>query len=574
MVRRYRPQTFDVTSPKDSKAPQRAHERFDVNFRIRLKCPDWAYALRVVAVNAGRGGIFVGTQKPPPPGTALDLVLELPTGKVLTLSGTARHVVTPERALAEGRSPGVGIEIDPKHADDLKRVEAAAKAASGGKASAAPVAAKAGPAARGNAAPTSHLPAPAPPPVAGPKVVAPRPPRARPARPQGQAARAVGIDFGTSYSSISAAIGDRVYLIPDSAGRVSQPSVVGYLENGSPVVGWQARELQVRNPRRAVSSAKRLLGRKFSDPAVASQLMSAAYKTTKGPNDSILVEMEGKSFTIGQVCATVISHVHALAEDYLGIPVSQAVLSVPVSFTDAERAALRKAAEIAELEVLDMIAEPVAGALAYGIGQQKNEIVAVYDFGGGTFDFSVLDFVGDQFRVLGTKGDAWLGGDDFDVMLAQDEADNFWRETQVEIRQRVVEWQRLLLASEKAKRDLSTSTTAELSVPGIVDTPKRIDLRRIIDRSTFERLCADLLERSLSVCQEGLQLIGLEPSDMTQVLVVGGVSHIPFVRDGVSKFFGREIQALVNPDEAVALGAGLLAARRVGHGVRGIAPRP
>ncbi len=460
------------------------------------------------------------------------------------------------------------MEIDAKHAGDLSRLDAMATAAfAGGTTRNKPAAKVPAPAPADDKAPTR----PPPPAPARTAATAPRP---RPVRPAGNVARAIGIDFGTTYSSVSVAIDDRVYLVPDAAGRKVQPSIFGYLESGSPVVGWKARELQARNPRRAISSAKRLLGRKYTDPAVAGQLHSAAYKTSRGPNDAVLAEVDGHTFSIGQVCAAVIAHVHGLAEDYLGVPVSQVVLSVPVGFTDVERAALRRAAEIAQLKVLDMVAEPVAGALAYGIGQERNEIVAVYDFGGGTFDFSVLDFVGDQFRVLGTKGDAWLGGDDFDTLIAQEVADAFWQETKVELRQRVVEWQTLLIACEQAKRDLSTATKAKLVVEGIVDTPKRLDIRRTIDRKTFEGLCSGLLDRSLSVCQEALTQIGLDPSDMTQVVVVGGVSRIPFIREGVGKFFGREIIALVNPDEAVALGAGLLAARKVGHPVRGVALTP
>ncbi|MFH0901907.1 MAG: Hsp70 family protein, partial [Pseudomonadota bacterium] len=195
---------------------------------------------------------------------------------------------------------------------------------------------------------------------------------------------------------------------------------------------------------------------------------------------------------------------------------------------------------------------------------------AVYDFGGGTFDFTLLDISGDRFRVLVSDGDAWLGGDDFDLTLAQAVADAFWRATKIELRQRVVEWQRLLFACERTKRELSIQNAATITVEQLVETPRRVDLRQKLDRAVFERLCRELFDRSIAVCKEALERAGLEPTDVTEVVMTGGVSRIPFVRDGLSRYFQREIVTLVNPDEAICLGTGLRAAKLVEHKVKGV----
>jgi molecular chaperone DnaK len=299
----------------------------------------------------------------------------------------------------------------------------------------------------------------------------------------------------------------------------------------------------------------------------------AAFRTSQGVNEAIVVEIGEEHRSIIEICSAVMSHVRGVAEKYLGTPIRQAVFTVPVGFGPGQREALKRAAKLARFEVIELLEEPVAGALTYGIGLKKNEIVAVYDFGGGTFDFSLLDFVHDQFRVLGTQGDPWLGGDDFDSTLAQHVADEFWRGHQIELRQRVVEWQRLLIACERVKRKLSSAPEAELYVEAMVDSP-RIDIRRTVRRDEFDRLCKELVGRSLSVCNEALAALKLEPSDATELVLTGGVSSIPMVREAVSQLFQREIKQTVNPEQAVALGAGLRAAQCVNHPVLGVAAAP
>jgi len=547
-----------AASPADTSKPLHPREeRHEVHWRVQLRCADWRYAARVVALNASRAGVFIATSKPPEVGSTVELTLQLPDGSDLKVSGTVQHIVSPERALGMKCSPGVGVRIDPRHQLDLSLLEQMALQ----EIARVPIAPAAGPAAQsalkvgGRARPSS--------------TPATSTTRGHP-KPASPAARAVGIDFGTTYSSVSVAFGDYVQLIPDEQGRSFQPTLVGFPEGRPPVIGWPAREILSSDPRRAISSVKRLLGHKFSDPKVAGYLHSTSYKTQRGINDSILVVVDDKTFPVGDICTMVLAHLRDVASKYLGTPVGEAVMTVPVTFTEHARDVLRRAAAAARLEVIEFVEEPVAGALAYGVGKGKNEIVAVYDFGGGTFDFSVLDVVNDHFHVLGAGGDPWLGGDDFDDALAQNVADAVWRATNIELRQRVVEWQRLLIACEGVKRQLTTETVARLEVPGLLETPQRLDISQTIERSSFESLSAELLERSLGVCSEVLEKLGLEPRDMTEVVVTGGISRIPMIRAGASRFFEREIVALAHPDEAVVLGAGLRAAQKVDHPVRGV----
>ncbi len=544
--------------------------RYDVSWRARLNCPDWGFALQIAALNASQSGLFVGTLKSPAPGTRVELALALPNGKALSLRGTVCRVVTPEQALNRGESPGAGIQIDPEYEADMREVNALAAAASAPgpeatRSTRQPLSAQDLFASDGDGeierAPKSEAPLPG-----------------QPARvaslPKGRVAPIIGVDFGTSYSRASVAIGDRVFMIPDGQGVAAQPSVVFYPKGLSPVVGDEARAMMSRDPRRVVRSAKRLLGHHLADPEISGLLYSTACKLVSDAHDAIAVEMDGEVHAIGDVCAEILRHLRGVASQALGVEVKEAVLTCPVTFGDKERIALRQAAELAGLKVAGFVEEPVAGGLAYGMRQDKNEIVAVYDFGGGTFDFSIIDFSGAQHRVLATAGDAWLGGDDFDSVLASAAADRFWQDTRIELRQRVVEWERLELACEGVKRELSQHITADLVVEDLIQDPQnKVALRQSFERATFEGLCQDLLQRSLVISGEALESSGLGARDITQVVAIGGISRVPFVRRGLGQFFGREILHVVNPDEAVALGAGLWAAELAQHAVVGCGAR-
>ncbi len=380
----------------------------------------------------------------------------------------------------------------------------------------------------------------------------------------------VGIDFGTSYTSISVAVDDHVCVLPDDHGYRLHPSVVFYPDGGPPTAGWRARPGLATAARRTIGSPKRLLGRRFSDPALAGTLQAVAYETREGPNDSILVDIHGTEYAIPQVCGEVIGHIREIGERRIGAPIRKAVISIPITYMGTERAALCRAAELAGIEVVATIEEPVAAAMSYGFGQAKEEIVAVYDFGGGTFDFTVIDISGYSFEILARGGDSWLGGDDFDLLLASSVADALWRAMQVELRHRAVEWKRLLFACEAAKRELSKETVAHIVVDNLIEQPRQMNLRQRLDRQTFEHLCGELFDRSINICASALGRAALDPEDIAQVVISGGVSHIPFIRAGINRFFKRFIAPTVNPDEAICAGAGLRAAQLAHHPVRGV----
>jgi molecular chaperone DnaK len=352
-----------------------------------------------------------------------------------------------------------------------------------------------------------------------------------------------------------------VRLIEDDEGRTMMPSIVSYPDEGGCIVGWAAREYLVNEPQRTIASAKRLLGRSAGHHEIQGLLASSAFRTETGPGDQVIFQIGGQPLAVPQVCAAIIRQALQVAEKRLGARVRKAVLSMPVTFAAEQQAALRRAAMLAGIEVIGLVEEPVAGALAYGFGRGANELVAVYDFGGGTFDFTLLDVSQDVFRVLASRGDAWLGGDDFDLALAQWAADQFWRQTKVELRQRVVEWQRLLLAAEAAKVRLTEIEATVIEVPNIY---RRTSLSIPVDRAVLRELCQELVDRSLQVCQEALQAAGLDPGNVGQVVLTGGTTHVPLVRDAVSALFERELQPVVSPDVAVAEGAGIQAARLTG----------
>jgi len=378
--------------------------------------------------------------------------------------------------------------------------------------------------------------------------------------PAKQEPLAVGIDFGTTYTRVAVYTPDGVFLVADDAGRTLMPSVVSYPDEGGCVVGWPARELLAHQPQRTVASSKRLLGRSADDMEIQGLLASSAFRTERGPQGQLLLQMGQEMLAVPQVCAAIIREAVLLAEKRLGVHVQKAVFTIPVTFGEPQKAALRRAAMLAGVEVLGLIEEPVAGALAYGYGK-ANDVVAVYDFGGGTFDFTLLDISQKSFRVLVTRGDAWLGGDDLDLALAQWAADQFWRQTRVELRQRVVEWQRLLLACEAAKVRLSSEEATTIEVPDIV---RRMDLRIPVDRARARELWREFVDRSLEVCREALDEAQMEPSLVSAVILTGGTTHIPLVREAVEQLFDRPLEPAVSPDIAVVQGGAIQAARLLG----------
>jgi len=449
----------------------------------------------------------------------------------------------PSRAQAAAGEADIEIEIDVEGAPSAATPPCPAAPRAGVAVPEAPVA----------VAPRKHTP--------GAPVAQPVP---RPAtEPSGPIAGTIGIDFGASYSAVALAIGGTVRTVKDAEGRSQVPSLIGFPDSpgSEPALGWAARELQAQRPDRVVASIKRILGLSYSDPHAAGFLHALPFSASAGPGDGILLQCGESAMAVPQLCAMVLRHLLDSASSRLGSLPRRAVMTHPVSFKPAQREALHRAAQIAGIEVAALVEEPVAAALAYGVAQDRNEIVAVYDFGGGTFDFTILDMSGRHYRVLACDGDAWLGGDDFDSTLAEALANSFWRKTKVELRHRAVEWQRLLLACEQVKCRLSTREAAEFELGGIQVSKGLADFQQRIERKAFERACHPLFVRSLEVCRQALASIGLDPRDITQVVLTGGTSLIPFIRHGLEHFFERKIPQLVRTDTAIVLGAGLYAAR-------------
>jgi molecular chaperone DnaK len=377
----------------------------------------------------------------------------------------------------------------------------------------------------------------------------------------------VGIDFGTTFTSVGVVTGTKVQVLARDDGSRFTPSVISFPRKGEIVVGEAARQRIATDPARTVVSPKRLLGRPYTDREVQTFVGQQPYKTRAGPDGTAVIELWQTDYAITQLCSYLLANVKELAEARLGTKISEAVIAVPVAFDVQRIQAVRRAAQMAGLEVASLLDEPSAAALANRYTPGFGGIVGVYDFGGGTFDFSLVDVSKAQFKILSTGGDNWLGGDDLDLVLAEAAANQFWRLHKVDLRKQAVEWQRLRFACESAKRALSVNDAAVIAVPEVMRTASgMVDLELAIDRSTIARAAAGLIQRSLQVCDLALARAGLRSSDLTAIYLVGGTSRMPAIHDAVARHFGVPVRHGVAPDQAVCLGASihasLLATRR------------
>ncbi|SIO12627.1 molecular chaperone DnaK [Algoriphagus halophilus] len=369
----------------------------------------------------------------------------------------------------------------------------------------------------------------------------------------------IGIDLGTTNSCVAVMEGNEPVVIQNSEGRRTTPSIVAFLDNGNGErkVGDPAKRQAITNPANTISSVKRFMGKKFSE--VSEEKKHASYKVEKGSNDTIVVKIGDRSYTPQELSAMILQKMKTTAEDFLGQEVTEAVITVPAYFNDSERQATKEAGQIAGLEVKRIINEPTAAALAYGMDKKNQDMkIAVYDLGGGTFDISVLELGDGVFEVKSTNGDVHLGGDDFDQVIINWLADEFKSEEQIDLRQDPMALQRLKEAAEKAKIELSSSSSTEINLPYITATqsgPKH--LVRTLSRAKFEQLSEDLVRRSMEPCKKALDDAGLSPSDIDEVILVGGSTRIPKIQEEVEKFFGKKPSKGVNPDEVVAIGAAI-----------------
>jgi molecular chaperone DnaK len=370
----------------------------------------------------------------------------------------------------------------------------------------------------------------------------------------------IGIDLGTTNSVVAVMEGGEPTVIPSAEGERLVPSVVAVNKNHERLTGRTARNQAVVNAENTIFSIKRFMGRKFDDAEVQRAASRAPYKVTKAPNGDVRVVLDGKEYSPPEVSAMVLAKLKADAEAYLGEPVTQAVITVPAYFNDAQRNATKDAGKIAGLEVLRIINEPTASSLAYGLDKKKDEVIAVYDLGGGTFDISILDVGDGVFQVRATSGDTFLGGDDFDLRVIDYLADTFKKENGIDLRSDRQALQRLKEAAEKAKIELSTLMQTEINLPYITaDASGPKHLVTTLTRSKLEQLTGDLVERSLGPVRQALKDAGLNPSDIKEVVLVGGMIRMPAVQEAVRKLFNKEPHKGVNPDEVVAIGAAIQA---------------
>ena len=367
----------------------------------------------------------------------------------------------------------------------------------------------------------------------------------------------IGIDLGTTNSCVSVMEGNEPVVIPNAEGKRTTPSVIAFVEGGEIKVGDPAKRQAVTNPINTVASIKRFMGNKFSESS--KDVGNVAYKVVKGDNDTPRVDIDGRLYTPQELSAMVLQKMKKTAEEYLGQDVSEAVVTVPAYFNDAQRQATKEAGEIAGLKVQRIINEPTAAALAYGLdkgGEDKK--IAVYDLGGGTFDISVLELGDGVFEVLSTNGDTHLGGDDFDQVIIDFLAEQFISDEKIDLRKDPMALQRLKEAAEKAKIELSASAQIEINLPYVTATdsgPKH--LVTTLTRSKFEQLADDLVKRSMAPVKKALDDAGLSTGDIDEVILVGGSTRIPVIQQEVEKFFGKKPSKGVNPDEVVAIGAAI-----------------
>jgi len=373
-------------------------------------------------------------------------------------------------------------------------------------------------------------------------------------------AKIIGIDLGTTNSVCAVMEGGEPTVIPSAEGERLVPSVVAVNKNGERLTGRPARNQGVVNPDNTIFSIKRFMGRKFDDPEVQRAVKMVPYDVTKAPNGDLRVMLGGKEYSPPEISAMILSKIKTDAEAYLGESVTQAVITVPAYFNDAQRNATKDAGKIAGLEVLRIINEPTASSLAYGLDKESNETIAVYDLGGGTFDISVLEVGEGVFEVKSTSGDTFLGGDDFDIRIIDYLADEFKKENNMDLRQDRQALQRLREAAEKAKIELSSLGETEVNLPYITadaSGPKHLVTK--FTRSKLEQLTADLVERSIGPVKKAIEDAGMKVSDIDQVVLVGGMTRMPAVQEAVKKYFGKEPHKGVNPDEVVAVGAAIQA---------------
>lgn len=369
----------------------------------------------------------------------------------------------------------------------------------------------------------------------------------------------IGIDLGTTNSCVSVVEGGSSRVIPNKGGYKTTPSIVSVSESGRRLVGQMAKRQAITNARHTVYAAKRLIGRKWGSPAVLHCMETCPYEIVQGPHDDVRIKLRGKEYSLPEISSIILQEMKLVAQEYLGQEPTKAVVTVPAYFNDNQRQATIDAGRIAGLEIVRIINEPTAAALAYGAGKGYHSTVAVYDLGGGTFDISVLEIEDGTFTVLSTAGDTFLGGEDFDARIIEHLAYDFARQHRVDLRKDEMSLQRLKDAAEKAKIELSAAQDSEISLPFIFtkENGEALHLQTTITRDVFEELVIDLIHRTIKICKATLAEAGLDVEDVEDVVLVGGMTRMPKIQAAVESYFGHPPAKNVHPDEAVAIGAAL-----------------
>jgi len=372
--------------------------------------------------------------------------------------------------------------------------------------------------------------------------------------------RVIGIDLGTTNSCVAILENGQPSVIPNAGGYKTTPSMFAITQDGKRLVGHLAKRQAITNSKNTVYASKRLIGRRFDSPEVQKAIDLCPYSIVRGPNDDPRIEIAGKAFTCPEISSLILREMKRVAEEYLGEPVHEAVITVPAYFNDAQRQCTKDAGKIAGLEVLRIINEPTAAALAYGFNKKRDEKVAIFDLGGGTFDISILEMSDGVVEVLATAGNTFLGGEDFDRRIVAHLLDAFRESEEIDLRGDTMALQRLKDAAEKAKCDLSVRDSAEINLPFIASDaqgPRHLSLQ--IDRATLEGLVDDIIRGTLKTAEQCVNDSGLSPADIDQVILVGGQTRMPLVQAAVAEFFGKRPHKGVNPDEVVAVGAAIQA---------------
>src|ERR1043165_4571322 len=378
--------------------------------------------------------------------------------------------------------------------------------------------------------------------------------------------RVIGIDLGTTNSCVAIMESDSPVVIPNRGGYKTTPSMVAVTESGKRLVGHIAKRQAITNAESTVYAAKRLMGRKWNSPQVKNALMTSSYSIVEGPHDDVRIRLRDKEYSVPEISSMILQEMKIIAEDYLGQPVTQAVVTVPAYFNDNQRQATKDAGTIAGLDVIRIINEPTAAALAYGLGKEIDRVIAVYDLGGGTFDISILELSSTGvFKVIATTGDTFLGGEDFDARIVDWLVHGFQQEHSIDLRQDPMALQRLRDAAEKAKCELSSVRETDINLPFIISTGRNeaLHLQRSLTRETLEGLTQDLIEPTIEICKDALSDARLSPSDLEDVILVGGMTRMPAIQKAVQEYFARPPNKGVHPDEVVALGAAIQGASLV-----------